>query len=231
MGLPLPVPVPALLVQAPVESGGLTVLGAGAVLAKPDFARLTLSVETKNKDAAIAAKANATRLDAVLRTLRKSGVAERDIQTSGLEVGRDYQDGTRTVSNSVEVILRDLKKVGRIVDACLAAGANSVNSLTFEAKDPTPLYDEALRRAVADASRKARVLSAAVKAPIELSSITEGNIESPQEAYYNTTNARPKPLALPGAPSQTPIAPNRIEIRASVTLRYRFTDAPLREKE
>jgi uncharacterized protein len=230
MGIPLPLiaPVPAVPLQAPAESGGIAVTGAGLVLARPDLARLTLAVETKNKDAAAAAKANATRLDAVLRTLKKLGIAEKDIQTSGLEIRSDYEDQkTRVVSNSVEITIRDLKKVGRAVDASLAAGANEVRSLSFEAKDPTPLYDEALRRAVADARRKARVLSFAVKAPVELVSITESGSEPAAEDYSYAPNNRA--TLLRGAQPGTPIAPNKIEVRASVTLRYRFTDAPQRE--
>ncbi|MGC4047252.1 MAG: SIMPL domain-containing protein [Armatimonas sp.] len=230
MGLPLPIPAPTLLVQAPAESGGLAVSGVGTVLAKPDQVRLTLSVVTKNKDATAAAKANATRLDAVLRTLRKFGVVEKDIQTNGLEVSTDKLN-ISTISNSVEVFVRDLKKLGRLIDTSLSAGANGVSSLTFEAKDPAALYDEALRRAIADARRKARVMSAAVNAPIELLTITEGFREDPFSSFVALKIEPPAySLSVPNRLA-TPITPGKIKVEASVTLRYRFTDAPQREKE
>ncbi len=221
MGVPFPAPMVA--VQAPAEPSGIQVSGSGLVLARPDLARLTLLVETKNKDASVAARANASRLDAVLRTLRKMGISEKDTLTSGLEIGSDDQQKTRQVSNSVEVVVRDLKKIGRVVDATLAAGANGVSSLRFEARDTAPLYDEALRRAVLDARRKARVLSSAVKANIELVSITEsGTASDPFVSYYRLEVRDVRPM--------TPVVPSRIEVRASVTLRYRFVDPPAETK-
>jgi hypothetical protein len=225
----LPLFTPALVQQAPEDSGGLSVVGAGLVLARPDLARLMLTLESKNKDVVAAARSNATRLDAVLRTLKKAGIAEKDIQTSGVEIGTEEDRKTRSVSSSVEVVVRDVRKVGRIIDGVLAAGASGVSSLVFEAKDPSPLYDEALRRAVADARRKARVLSAAVKAPIELVSITEsGPVPFTSfAAHHFRTNV---PAEGSGRFS-TPVVPNKIEVRAGVTLKFRFLDAPLREKE
>ncbi len=221
MGVPFPAPMVA--VQAPAEPSGIQVSGSGLVLARPDLARLTLSVETKNKDASVAARANASRLDAVLRTLKKMGVLEKDTLTSGLEIGTGDEQKNRQVASSVEVVVRDLKKVGKIINATLAAGANGVSSLRFEAKDTAPLYDEALRRAVLDARRKARVLSSAVKANIELVNITESGTASDPFTTFSYLEVR-------GAKPTTPVAPSRIEVRAGVTLRYRFVDPPAETK-
>jgi uncharacterized protein len=223
-----PFPAPAQVLQTPAEPSGILVSGVGLVLARPELARLTLSVETRNKDASVAAKANASRLDAVLRTLKKMGVLEKDILTSGLEIGSDDPQKNRVVSNSVEVVVRDIKKVGRVVDATLAAGANGVSALTFEARDTAALYDEALRRAVLDARRKAKVLASAVKARIELVSVSESGADN--ESDSNNLVAG-RGYFYSGVRPTTPIVPGRIEVRAGVTLRYRFVDPPVEQRE
>lgn len=204
----------------------LTVTGVGTVLAKPDRARVTLGVETRGPDVALAAKQNALRLDAVIGALRRLGVEAKDIQTIGFGVGAtDYNAKTRQVSNALEVTIRKLTDAGKIVDAALKAGANTASELAYELINPEPLHDQALQQAVRDAQRKARALAqAAGGGSLSLESLTEdysgGNRISEYASSMNFYSSRAN-MNTNGL--NTPITSNRTTVSAMVTLQYRLT--------
>ena len=98
----------------------------------PDMATISLGVQTENPTAAEALKANSARMTQVIAALRKAGIAERDIQTSGLNVNPQYvyeqnqppKLNGYQASNQVTVLVRDLARLGQTVDTTVAAGAN-----------------------------------------------------------------------------------------------------------
>ena len=111
----------------------------GEAKVAPDMATITLGVMTEGKTAAEAFAANATRMTAVMASLRRAGIAERDIQTSNLNLSPQYRYAENQppmligyqVSNQVTVTVRDLKRVGAAVDATVNAGATQVNGISF----------------------------------------------------------------------------------------------------
>lgn len=146
----------------------ITVLGEGKVKIKPDIARTNIGVEVLKPTVAEARKANKEIVDAIFAALKEQGIAEKDIQTSGFSVyaerfganGPLPEDKVSyRVSNSVTINVRDLDKVGEVLDAAIKAGANNIYGIDFSLADPKPVLAEARKSASADAKVKAEQLA------------------------------------------------------------------------
>ena len=144
----------------------LVVEGSGEAAARADMATIRLGVRSFAPSAAAAMSETNRKAAATLKSLGKAGVADRDITTTGLSLNARYDYGQNRqeprisgyeASNNVTVRLRDIDKVGAILDKALNAGANQMNGISFGFADPTSLYDEARANAIADAKRKASV--------------------------------------------------------------------------
>lgn len=154
-----------------------SVTGHGEVKAEPDIAFLTLGTQTRAKTAAEALARNTKAMRAVFDLLKaKFGVAEKDMATSNFAITPVYERFPRQkdrptppprlvgydVSNTLTVRVRDLQKLGAIIDAVVRAGANRVTGISFGFSDRRKLLDEARKRAVEDAKARARLYAEAV---------------------------------------------------------------------
>lgn len=146
----------------------ITVLGEGKVKIKPDIARTNIGVEVLKPTVAEARKANKEIVDAIFSALKEQGIAEKDIQTSGFSVyaerfganGPLPEDKVSyRVSNSVTINVRDLDKVGEVLDAAIKAGANNIYGIEFSLENTKPVMSEARKNATADAKAKAEELA------------------------------------------------------------------------
>src|SRR6202453_5056965 len=159
--------------------------GEGSVSAALDFARVTLGVTSTGKNAGEAMAANAKAANALVSLVKTEGVAPADIQTSELSISPMFSQappGQQTaptitgysVSNNVTVTLRDIPRLGALLDKAVAAGANAIYGIGFGENDPSALLDKARPLAVADARRKAEIYAAAGGAKIgRLMELTE----------------------------------------------------------
>ncbi len=149
----------------------LTVIGRGEVSAVPDIATLSIGVETEAKTPSEALSENASRMNKVMARLKEAGIADKDLQTSQLNIwpvyaersSSDYQQrvtGYRA-GNQLNVTLRDIERIGEILDQAVADGANSVHGPTFAVADPAPLLEKAQEAAIKDAMAKAERYAAA----------------------------------------------------------------------
>ncbi|TXI86857.1 MAG: DUF541 domain-containing protein, partial [Cupriavidus sp.] len=137
----------------------------GETRVAPDMATINLGVQTDAPTAAEALKANGTRMNQVMAALKKAGIAERDIQTSNLNLNAQYayeqnQPPKLTgyqASNQVTVTVRDLSKLGAAVDATVNAGANTVNGISFGLVNPQAAEDAARLEAVKALQAKAEL--------------------------------------------------------------------------
>lgn len=199
--------------------------GVGNIIMKPDSAVIILGIVTDNEKAAAAAEQNAKDMNSIIDALKKAGVKEDSIETSGYNINMVYDYSGMTpkangyqVRNSLSVKLDDVDKVSEILDTAVAAGANEVQSVQFTAKDSKEQYDKALEAAVADAKAKAEVLAkaAGIKGNLVVSNITEAsyNNYSPYAEYS-------KVAAADGA-GATPILPSNLTINAGVTVTFTF---------
>lgn len=198
-------------------AGTITVTGSATVNVVPDMATLTLGVTTMGDTAAEAMKANNDAVSAVIARLIAAKVADRDMQTSSLQINPNWvgkPDGSGqeikgyVASNQLTVRVRALDTTGGVLDAAIEDGANTLNGLSFGLADPRPQEDEARRKAVEDASARAKLLAGAAGAKLgPIVSITEGGGAMPY----------PAPTFFK-ADAAVPIAAGEVGISASVTV-------------
>ncbi|MCC6934101.1 MAG: SIMPL domain-containing protein [Candidatus Yanofskybacteria bacterium] len=143
----------------------ITVSGTGTVRAVPDIAVADLAISVEGSTAASAQTEANRRSKMAIDYLKKAGIDEKDIKTSGYNIypQYDYADGrTRIrgyqVTQSITVKIRDMDTTNTILDKVVDAGVNQVNSLRFEIDEPDQLKSEARAKAIADADAKAQEL-------------------------------------------------------------------------
>lgn len=162
-------PVGAQESGAPTKT--ISVSGSGEVFGKPDVAYITLGVDQADKDAGKAIDSANSILTAIVKAVGDAGVKEEDIQTTSYNIypedRTDPQTGQPTgerifhVNLAVSVTIRDITKVGAVLQAGLGAGANNINSLSFGISDTKALEAAARKAAVADAYDRAKQLAEA----------------------------------------------------------------------
>jgi uncharacterized protein YggE len=204
------------------------VTGEGAIAAAPDFARLTLGVTTAGKDAGETMAANAKTASALVALIKSEGVAPVDIRTSSMSISPMFSQQSPgqarepsitgySVSNDVTVIIRDIPRLGALLDKAVSAGANSIYGIAYGQNDPSALLDKARPLAVADARRKAEIYAKAGGAQIgRLMALTEEAGAQPPVAF--ATRAY-----LPSPPAATPIEAGEDKLKVTVTARFELT--------
>jgi uncharacterized protein YggE len=204
----------AALAAAPALADGprlLTVSGQGEVKAAPNQAQLSAGVVTTAKTAGAALAANTRAMNAVFATLKKAGIADKDMQTSDFSIQPQYSSTGASssgpqrvtgyqVTNNVSVVVEDLGKLGVTLDALVSSGANSIGEIGFTIRDPRPLLAQARAAAVADAIAKAQVLAKAAGVTLgPITSITESGYEPPRPMMameMRANSASPVPVAV-----------------------------------
>jgi uncharacterized protein YggE len=197
------------------EPRTLTLTGRAEVKAAPDMAVISAGTVSEAETARAALSANNEAMASVLKTIRDAGVAEKDIQTSNFSVQPKYtyppraSDGTQdapkivgyTVSNTVTVIVRDLDKLGGVMDAVVTSGVNQMNGLDFTIAEAEPLRNEARRAAVADALARARLYAEAAGVKLgPIRTISEDSfVRPPQPVGRMMMEAKMADAAVPVA--------------------------------
>jgi len=207
---------------AGVGGPGITVGATADVAGTPDTLRLDLSVVVTGPTVSAAlAKANSS-ADAVQRSLLGSGVARKDLQTSGLSITPTYvypRGGSARlsgyqVSEGVSARLRDLGRAGDAVGNAVGAGGNAVrvNAISLDLEDTGVLVSRARDRAFADAKAKAEQYARAAGRSLgEVESIAE-NISQPTPVGISESRAAAKDL------SSVPIQPGSQDVSVTVTV-------------
>jgi uncharacterized protein YggE len=217
---------PAMAQSAPdaaFRATTFSLAASGETHVAPDMATITLGVQTDDITAAGALKANGAKMNQVMAALRKAGIADRDIQTSNLNVNPQYvyeqnqppKFNGYQVSNQVTVTVRDLGKLGQAVDATVGAGANTVGGISFGLQNPQVAEDAARMDAVKALQAKADLYARATGYKIvRLVNLGEGGGYSP---------AQPMPvfaMAKREMADSTQIAAGELKVRIDVTATY-----------
>jgi hypothetical protein len=202
----------------------ITVSGEGEVKTRPDMAMISTGVVTEGTTAKEALARNNTAMTAVIAALKNAGVAEDDIQTSDFSVSPKYPpyqpnqtSAPRivgyTVSNQVTARVKDLKKLGAILDTLVQAGSNQIHGISFGVDEPKPLLDGARKKAVADARAKAELYAAAAGVSLgKVVQISEATAVMPPPQYRYAARA--------AEASEVPIAAGQQTLTANVTIIY-----------
>jgi uncharacterized protein YggE len=195
----------------------VTVSGSAIVRSAPDEAVVTLGVQTQAGTAEEAMAQNAERMGQVIRALLDQGLREEDLATSYLSLYPRYADSGLTVvgftaENQVTATVRDLGRVGRLIDRAVEAGANLTGGISFRLSGENEAADRALADAVADARGKAELLASAAGASLgQVVSISEAGAPTPPPVYYDVAVA---------AEARTPVLPPQLETQVSVTVTW-----------
>lgn len=147
----------------PIAGTRLDVVANGEVTRVPDIVRINAGVVTQAPTATDAIRQNAERMERVRSALRSAGIADRDIQTSTLNLNPNYRYAENQppqligyqATNEVNVRFRDIARTGAILDALVAQGANQINGPTLGIDRPETALDEARTAAVAQARARA----------------------------------------------------------------------------
>jgi uncharacterized protein YggE len=231
--------LPLLLMTAltsPLAAAEIQIAATGPVVeltinenveAAPDIATVSAGVTTQARTAVEAMRTNARSMTAVVNRIKQLGVAERDIQTSGINLGAMYdydQPNQRQVfrgyqaSNRVSVKLRDIQRTGEVLDALVAAGATDLGGPDWSIDDDTAARSQARRAAMEKAQAQALDYARmAGYANVRLLEINESMVSS-----------RPMPMMAQmaraeAADASTPVPPGMVQAGVVVTVKYELT--------
>jgi uncharacterized protein YggE len=144
----------------------ITVSGSGRASTVPDVADVRLGVSVTRKSVAEARTSAAETAASILAALTALGVERADVRTASLVVQPeyDYKEGVQqlrgqSVSHQYVVTVRDLDKLGRVIDDGLAAGATTLDGVGFRTADPAPAFAAARVAAFQDARARAGALA------------------------------------------------------------------------
>jgi uncharacterized protein YggE len=195
----------------------VTVSGNGKVTVVPDVARVYLGVSLTKPTVKAARDAAAASMTSIISAIKALGVADADLQTAGLSLSARYADGSSTrivgysISEQLQVTVRDLDKAGDVVDAATAKGATDVNGISFELADPAKALDTARAAAVTAARTSAQAMASAAHVTLgAVVSISDASVPTP--IYYGTA------AAAPAADLKTPVQPGTQDVSAVVTV-------------
>ncbi|ANL35145.1 MULTISPECIES: SIMPL domain-containing protein [Rhizobium] len=217
LALPLAAAAPAMAQEAKPREAVISVTGDGESSVAPDMAIVTLSVVKQAKTAREALDENNKAMKDVLDALKSGGIAERDLQTSGFSIQPQYNypqpvDGQQQqpqligyqTINAVTVRLRDLAKLGQVIDQSVTLGINQGGDIQFTNDKPEAAIEEARKDAVAEAVKKAKTLSEA--AGVKLGRIIEINENEPRplpQPAYRATMMKEADAAVPVQAGET----------------------------
>lgn len=201
----------------------IAVTGEGSIVIPPDTVVVTLGVQTRGTEVGPTVAANNEAAERVMQAVTQLGVAPEDVQTTYFsistqprydEFGNVTEDVTYFVDNTVTITLHDVSLLGTLLGNSLAAGANSVQSLSYTVAEPAAALGSARSEALADAQRQAEQLAAE-------SGVTLGPIETIAES---TGGVSPVPLPYAGeaAPvaNDVPTAPGTLEFAVQLSVTY-----------
>ncbi|MDJ0977146.1 MAG: SIMPL domain-containing protein [Erythrobacter sp.] len=206
-----------------------------SVTVEPDLATIGAGVNTEAQTAVEAMRANAEAMNAVIDRIKALGVAEEDIQTTGINLNArfDYDRQNREqvfrgyqVSNRVRVKLREIEEVGATLDALVAAGATDLDGPHFSIEDDEGAKEQARSRALERGMERARAYAAMLGAEdvrvLEISETLQGQSRFSRAAV---AEAAADEIVL----SASPVQPGRVSTGVSLIMKFEAVGAETAE--
>jgi uncharacterized protein YggE len=208
----------------------VTVVGQGEVSHAPDLARVNLGVDVAASTVAEATRMANQRMASLLAALKQSGVADKDLQTSNLSIRfertqdqpmptapRPAPAGAYHVSNTVRATIRSIDRVGPVLDAAVAAGANELSGISFDIDKPEALQAEARAKAIADAHARAEAL-------VKLAGRDLGEVLSITDSDAGAGRPMPVGLRMTTAMGEFSgaVTPGEVAVNARIEVAYRI---------
>ena len=214
----------------------IIVTGEGEAAVAPDMALLSLSVMREAMTAREALDANNKAMAEVIAAMKAFGIADRDLQTAGIQINPRYNytnkpDGTQEavlaayqVTNTLSVRIRDLAKTGEVLDKAVTLGVNQGGGVSFANDDPSATLTEARKNAVADAMAKAKTLAEAAGVGLG------GVLEISDQSYA------PQPMPIEAkaydaaAPAAVPVQAGENAYRVQVSVTFELNGSRLQAR-
>ena len=211
--------------EVQVQAGGPVVALTvhESVEAEPDIATVGAGVTTQARTAVEAMRTNATAMQAVIDRIKRLGIAERDIQTTGINLGAMYDYNQQTqrqvfrgyqASNRVSVKLREIERTGPVLDALVEAGATDLSGPDWSIDDDTAAKAQARRAAMETANVQAQ----------DYARMAGFNSVRLLEINESLAPSRPMPMMrmaqAEAADASTPVQPGLVEAGVTVTVTY-----------
>ena len=206
----------------------ITVTGTGETLVTADTAVVSIGVSVRNKDA-LKAQSGANEVIAAVRAaLTGAGFNAEDINTGyiNLYAVYDYSKEIEEVaaynaSSTLAVKVKDMTRVGEVIDLAFGAGANTLDGISFSVEDDSAARAESLTAAVADAKAKAAVLAeAAGFGETEIVSIQEGSVYN-FDSGVNNFSRKVTGAEVAEMEAATVVQAAKICVSATVTITFR----------
>lgn len=203
----------------------ITLSGRGSVEQTPDIAMISVGVSVEAKTAAEAMAQQSTQMNGVFSAVKASGVADRDMQTGNISLNPvyEYPNNARPrltgyqATNTINVKVRDLKNLGKTLDAIVKGGGNTINGITFSVDKPEQHQNNARVAAIKDAAAKAELYAQAVGYKVKrIVTINE-------ESFYPQP---PMPVMMrmqDMAAEATPIAAGEVSLVQTVNVVFELT--------
>ena len=198
----------------------VSVSATGSVAADPDMATISTGVIVEADTAKDALARNSTVMAKLIDGLKALAIAAKDIQTTAVNVEPRYvqaKDGRPTtisgyrVVNQVRLTVRDVKRLGEILDSAITLGANQVNGINFDVSNAETLKDEARKQAMVNAKRRAELYATAAGAQL-------GSVLTISEDV--SSGPRPMPLARAAMAGNVPIEAGTRTLTVEVHVTY-----------
>ena len=201
----------------------ITVNAAGTVEAEPDLADISLGVVTEAEKAGKAVADNAKAMSRVIEALKKAGIPAKDIATDQYAINPIYThyksasdgqsnriDGFR-VTNNATVVVRDVTRLGELIDLAAENGANQFRDIAFRVSGQDGKLDEARREAMANAIRRAKLYAEVAGAELgKVMTISEHVHGIPPQPRYSGREA--------SMAAATPIEPGQQRLTVNVSV-------------
>ena len=233
------------------NSALLSLSAEGTSRRTPDIALFNAGVVTQATTASEALADNSRKMDRVIAALKRAGIAERDIQTQAISLQPRYSDPERDAQmlsrttgrpyvppteapkiigyearNSVQIRVRKLGEMGKIIDTLIAEGANQVDGPSFTLDQPREAMDEARREAIAVGRQRAELYAQATGMRVaRLLSVSEGGGYYPVQPVIAVTGSR---IGYGGAPPPpppppAPVSPGELNLGTNVSMQFELT--------
>ena len=233
------------------NSALLSLSAEGTSRRTPDVAVFNAGVVTQAVTASEALADNSRKMDRVIAALKRAGIAERDIQTQAISLQPRYSDPERDAQmlarttgrpytppteapkiigyearNSVQIRVRKLGEMGKIIDTLISEGANQVDGPSFTLDEPRGAMDEARREAIAVGRQRADLYAQATGMRVaRLLSVSEGGGYYPVQQAIVVTGSR---VGYGGAPPPpppppAPVSPGELNLGVSVSMQFELT--------
>ena len=201
----------------------INVTGNAQVVLAPDIAYVSIGVHSEAKSATEAVASNNSQTQSVIDEIKGQGVDAKDIQTTNFSVYQQEKFAPTGESlgiffmtdNTVYVTMRDITKIGDILDKSISAGANNIYGITFDVQDKAAALGTGRDEAMADAKAQAEELTKAAGATLGAVQSISYYSSSPSPIYYDS-----KAAGMGGGGASVPISSGQLTLTVSVSVVY-----------